>query len=186
MRMSVQQLSVALAMIGMMTGCASGKEESVAASGDTASMAGGAALTQSRTESRLPVGVSARIGLSKAIVPTGEPVTVRLVLHNGGPRDEQLSMGSPAQRLDIVVVDSAEREVWSRLHHEDINLVQIMVPLRTGDSLAFSEQWDQRDNDGRAVPPGSYTVRGYLSPRTPRDREVASARLRVCTPSERC
>lgn len=176
---------VVLAIIGVMAACPSPQDQP-ATPADTSSVAAPSAPVQSTSQFVVPRDVSARIDLSKTAVPSGEPVTVRVVLHNRGPRDEVLSMGSPAQRFDFVVVDSSEREVWSRLYHQDITLVLFRVPLRAGDSLVFMERWDQKDNDDRMVPPGSYTIRGYVSPRTPDSRGVASTHLRVCGVSERC
>lgn len=176
---------IVLAMMAVMAACPSPQDQPASPS-DTVSIAAPSTSVQSTSQFAFPPGVSARIDLSKAAVSSGEPVTVRLVLHNRRPRDEVLRLGSPAQRFDIVVVDSAGREVWSRLYHQDITLVRFAVPLRTGDSLVFRERWDQRDNDDRMVPPGLYTVRGYVSPRTPDYPGVASTHLRVCGASERC
>jgi hypothetical protein len=111
---------------------------------------------------------------------------MRLVLHNAGRRDVELAVVSPRQRFDFVVLDSAGHEVWSRLHNEDIDLVRFAVVVRAGDSLVAAEQWDQRDNSGRAIPAGSYSVRGYISPRTPTTHVLPSAVLRVCAAAEAC
>jgi hypothetical protein len=184
--MRTRHAVVLLAIIAVMTACPSSQEEPRRSSADS-SPAGAASISvESGSQSVLPPGVSARLSLSKSAVASGEPVTVRLVLHNPGPRDEELGLASPGQRFDIVVVDSVQREVWSRLHRQDITLVRFSVPLRAKDSLVFTERWDQRDNDNRAVPLGAYTVRGYLSPRTPGISSVATARLRVCPASGDC
>lgn len=174
------------ATVALLTACPSPLHESAASSADSAGLDTPSASAPSASHFTLPAGVSARVDLSKAEVVSGEPLTIRLVLHNRGPRDEEFLAGSPGQRFDIVVVDSAEREVWSRLHHEDITLVGFVVALRARDSLVFTERWNQRDNDNRPLTPGSYVVRGYVSPRTPGYSGVASARLRVCAASEGC
>lgn len=137
--------------------------------------------------SRLPSGVSARVDLPKADVAVGEPVTIRLVLRNGGSHEEELAFVSGAnQRIDVMVLDSAGREVWSRLYHQDIDLGRIVVRLRAGDSLVFTERWNQRDNEGRPVTPGTYTVQGHHSPRSDASSWRASAHLRVCRAERDC
>lgn len=182
----IQHMFLVPATIAMLTACPSPPHESASSSADSASSPAPSASVGSTSQFALPPDVSARVELSKVEVVRGEPVTVRLVLHNRGPRDEELGLGSPEQRFDIVVVDSAEREVWSRLHHQDITLVRFVVPLRAKDSLVFAETWNQRDYGNRALTPGTYTVRGYVSPRTPGYAGVASAQLRVCAGSESC
>jgi hypothetical protein len=141
----------------------------------------------SSTPERAFDGVSATVNLPKASVQVGEPATIRLVLRNVGARDTALSLvGSVEQRFDILVLDSAGREIWSRLHQQDIDLGRIVLPLNVGDSLVFTDQWNQRDNSGRPVSPGSYEVRGHLSPRAFGDSALASARLRICPESRGC
>lgn len=100
-------------------------------------------------QSRLPSGVSARVDLPKADVALGEPVTIRLVLRNGGSHEAELGFVS-------------------------------------GDSLVFTERWNQRDNEGRPVTPGTYTVQGHHSPRSDAGSWLASAHLRACRAERDC
>jgi len=168
----------------LMTACSPTPES---ASSSTSSTASGLAGAPETSRQRVPPTVSAKVELSKASAPQGEPVTIRLVLRNDGARDAELSVvGSLEQRFDVIVLDSAGREVWSRLHLQDIDLGRNVLPMRAGDSLVFAERWNQRDNGGRLVSPGWYEVRGHLSPRSGGDSTIASARLHVCARARDC
>ncbi|HBQ28774.1 MAG TPA: hypothetical protein DD719_05150 [Desulfotomaculum sp.] len=65
-----------------------------------------------------------------------------------------------SQRFDFVVLkDNQEIWRWS----EDQFFAQVMerISIRPGEAQIFSALWDQRDNSGQLVAPGSYIVRGY-------------------------
>ena len=133
------------------------------------------------TSERLPSRVTARVDLSTPQVVVGTPLTIRLVVANRGPREAALSFsGTETHRFDFAVIDSKGREVWSRLHHEDIDLTRFVLPLRSGDSVVFTDRWNQQTNDTGPLTPGWDTVRGYIPPRASGDSGIASARLRVC------
>jgi len=62
------------------------------------------------------------------------------------------------QRYDIVVADEAGNEVWRWSKDKAFGEVVEQVRLETNGVLTFDESWDQRDNNGKPVAPGNYTV----------------------------
>lgn len=93
----------------------------------------------------------------------GGPVPLELVVRNTGRTPAPLGTGDSATTFDLVVADSAGAVVWSRLQRvEEIPLVLVERTLAPGAALRFSDAWDLRDNAGRPVPPGAYTVHGLL------------------------
>jgi flagellar hook assembly protein FlgD len=62
------------------------------------------------------------------------------------------------QRFEIVISDADGKEVW--LWSKDRTFAEVLeqVSLKASETLSFDESWDQKDNDGQAVPTGNYTV----------------------------
>jgi len=63
-----------------------------------------------------------------------------------------------AQRYDIVVTDSEDKEVWRWSKDKSFSQELEQVSLQANEWLTFEELWDQRDNDGQPVPLGNYSV----------------------------
>lgn len=53
-------------------------------------------------------------------------------------------------------------EVWSRLEGVAVSDILQSRTLAPGETIEFTESWEQRGNDGRRVRPGTYRVRGIL------------------------
>ncbi|MDP2950144.1 MAG: BsuPI-related putative proteinase inhibitor [Chloroflexota bacterium] len=84
-----------------------------------------------------------------------EPVSLTVVVAAGEPITLYYRT---TQRFDIVVTDSEGREVWRWSQGKAFSQVLEQVELKPGEPMAFTERWDQRDNDGQPVPPGNYSV----------------------------
>ena len=63
---------------------------------------------------------------------------------------------------DFRVTDLHGRSIWSLLRGETLLGPLRLVPLEAGESLSFQYNWDQHTDDGKAVAPGEYVVRGVL------------------------
>lgn len=63
-----------------------------------------------------------------------------------------------SQRYDLAVIDSEGQEVWRWSRDRTFAQVTEEVALEANEMLSFPENWDQRDNDGQQVPPGTYQV----------------------------
>jgi hypothetical protein len=95
--------------------------------------------------------------------PLGAPVKLELTLRNAGTRAASLTLGGLQVAFDFTVSTLDGRVVWSRLHGEVVPAILQIRSLAAGETLSFHDEWDQRDNAGRPVPPGSYAVAGSVA-----------------------
>ena len=51
--------------------------------------------------------------------------------------------------------------------------------LLPGEKVTFTEAWDQLGNDGKAVAPGTYTVRAFIAAATDRGPLTMEKRLEI-------
>lgn len=104
-------------------------------------------------------------------VEAGRPVPLELVVRNTSERPVWLIMGDSAFAFNFIVTGPHGAVVWSRAHamHGTVPAILVERPVPPGDSVRFSDTWDQRSNTGWRVPPGTYSVRGTLD--TQEDRE---------------
>lgn len=102
-----------------------------------------------------------QIEAPEVVVP-GEAVPVLLRVENvsGGTLDLYLRGRTIA--FDLVVSRADGSVVWRLLEGEVIPAILRIETLPPGAALELRGMWDQRDNAGEEVRPGSYTVRGEL------------------------
>lgn len=115
---------------------------------------------------------------SPAEVRQSEPVPVTLRLTNTSHQPITVYLMGRPTAFDIEVADEAGNVVWRRLAGETVPAILGVRTLAPGESLRFGESWRQRDQAGRLVPAGSYSVTGVL----PTDAEPIRsrpARLRI-------
>ena len=125
----------------------------------------------SRSPMQLEITVPPEVKQAESV-----PVTLRLTNTSHQPITVYL-MGRPTA-FDIEVADDAGNVVWRRLAGETVPAILGVRTLAPGESLRFGESWRQRDQAGRLVPAGSYSVTGVL----PTDAEPIRsrpARLRI-------
>lgn len=117
-----------------------------------------------------------------AEVRAGRPVPIRLRLVHGGEEPVVLELRGRPIAFDVLVEDAAGNRVWRRLEGRTVSAILQVRTLAPGDSLELRETWDQRGDDGGAVGPGTYTVRGFL-PTVSRGRlEATPVQLRIFPP----
>jgi hypothetical protein len=95
------------------------------------------------------------------------PVRLRLTVTNTANEPVLLGLGGDPTDFDFVVTRTDGTLVWERMHGLDFDLVLGEYPIAAGQSLHFEHTWDQRDNKGRRVAPGTYSVFGVLFPDLP-------------------
>jgi hypothetical protein len=115
----------------------------------------------------LPVGAAVpeplHLGLEMpSQVPLEQPIRLRLVLENNGDFPIEVGLASSPDAFDIVVETPEGTVVWRRLDGVVIPAVLRLRTLQPGQAIGFTDTWLQRTNDGRAVPTGTYQVRGEL------------------------
>jgi len=86
------------------------------------------------------------------------------VLRVENPADRPLDLYLRGRAIEFDVVAAADdgRVVWRKLEGQVIPAILRLETLAPGGVLELRTEWDQRTNDGRRVPAGSYTIRGLL------------------------
>jgi hypothetical protein len=120
-------------------------------------------------------GVELVLTVDKAVYAPGEPVQMELVVRNPGPAAVTFQF-SDSQRYDFLVLDDGGGLVWYWSRDKAFAQVLGSLTLSPGEERRFRERWDQRDNDGRAVPAGRYWVVGVFPPERPLSPERAGLR----------
>ncbi len=104
-------------------------------------------------------GLAASVNVDKATYEPGEPVRMTLTIENVGTETKQLAFRD-GQRYDFIIMDAAGRQVWQWAADKVFIQVLGQEAIDPGQRLVYVEEWDQRDEVGNQVPPGTYTVRG--------------------------
>jgi hypothetical protein len=100
-------------------------------------------------------------GDETATATRDEPVTLRLVLRNGGTAAHRIQYSS-ARTYDVSVLAPDGRELWRWSHGRMFAQMISDVALDPDESREFRVTWDQRTNDGATVPPGRYEAVGSI------------------------
>lgn len=85
-----------------------------------------------------------------------------LGIRNAGAEPLTLYLRGRTIAFDFIVADRAGRVVWQRLHNAIVPGIIQAVVLRPGQSRVFRHTWDLKNDAGRPIPPGEYSVAGLL------------------------
>lgn len=96
------------------------------------------------------------------LAPAGMTVPFRLALANRGRIPVTVELAGQPIAFDLVVRSGDGRLVWRRLEGFAVEAAPAIRTLAPGEVLTFDGHWNQRDGEGRPVPPGLYNVRGVL------------------------
>lgn len=96
------------------------------------------------------------------MVRPGQSASMTLRVENVSDRPLDLYLRGRAIAFDLIVTDDRGTVVWRRLEGAVLPAILRIETLAAGESLELEDAWDQRSNEGGAVEPGSYTVRGEL------------------------
>ena len=101
------------------------------------------------------------LGVERQTYCFGQPVHIKLAITNTGSRPITLRFSS-GQQYDFVVT-RADKEVWR--WSADKVFIQALTSrtLAPSETLKFREIWQQKDNQGRQVPAGEYSIAGLLT-----------------------
>jgi len=134
---------------------------------------------------RLQQAVQWQVVPEQRVVEVGKPVVFILEVRNasGAPMELRFSSG---KQFDVLVYKQgewSERWQWSRGKMFTMGFTSIR--LNFGEVRRFRVEWDQKDNEGRQVPPGTYRVEAILlvAPSQARREEIkASASFTIRAP----
>ena len=108
----------------------------------------------------------------KSPVKVGETVLLTLKWKNVEGRPMSLTLGgNPA--YDFVVTGPDGVDLWRWSHGQVSQDILETRTIEPGREVVFKAEWPQRDNQGKPVPPGAYSVRGILNTEPPEKLETA-------------
>ena len=89
----------------------------------------------------------------------GEPISMTLAITNC--EDETVRrVYASGQQYDFVVSDDQQREVWRWSHGKVFTQAIQETTFEPGETVTYTEVWDQSSNDAEQVAPGHYDVLG--------------------------
>jgi hypothetical protein len=91
----------------------------------------------------------------------GQKLPLKLKLKNRSDQLVQVNLSSHPAFDFVVTKDKAE--IWRWSYGKSILETAELKTLNPGEELEFEADWDQRDNKGNLILPGSYEVRGILN-----------------------
>ena len=91
----------------------------------------------------------------------GKPVQMKLTLRNVSDDSVSISLGGRPPYDFVVSTPDGER-VWHWKCAKIVEEAGDHKTLETGEALEFVGEWEQVDNRGEPVPPGTYMVQGVL------------------------
>jgi hypothetical protein len=107
-------------------------------------------------------GFGVEIEVSKQLVVSPDKVTITLRVFNGTPQAVKLDFQEQPPE-DIIVKDREGKEVWKWSHGKFFpQVIPPSVTVTKDNSLVFEQTWDLKDNDGKPVGMGPYTVEGVV------------------------
>ena len=100
-------------------------------------------------------------GAEVQAVRQGEPVTLRLVLHNRSGAPQRLQFPS-ASTYDVRIAEPGGREIWRWSTGRMFAQVLTEVVVEAGGSHEYRVRWSQTTSEGGTAPPGLYEVEGWI------------------------
>lgn len=116
------------------------------------SLANAAALVNMRQVGSTQIELS----VNKSIYALGESVHIRLSVNNQGT--ELVSFQFPTGQMCDFVIERVGQRIWQWSDGRVFTQAFTTLTIRSGESKVFNVQWDQRDGQGRAAPPGEYEL----------------------------
>lgn len=95
-------------------------------------------------------------------VRAGRTILIAMRLHNRSDKTITLQLLGRTMTWDVVVKDSAGREVFRLLRDRADATILRLDRLAGGEVRDMAYRWDQRADDGRPVRPGDYSLEALL------------------------
>ena len=91
----------------------------------------------------------------------GEPVPIAIRIANTADRPIELHLQGRTLVFDLIV-SRGDTVVWRRLEGESVTAILQLRMLAPGEVLELKDTWEQKDDKGRRVGPGEYSVTGTV------------------------
>jgi len=111
---------------------------------------------------KIDTTVSLSLELENTVYSLGEPVLMSFAVINESPNEPARLSFSSAQRYDFIVQRDG-KEIWRWSRGRVFAMLAAEIPIEPGESLTFTESWDQRDNQKGFILPGKYEILGMLN-----------------------
>jgi hypothetical protein len=107
---------------------------------------------------RASLTVADRMSQAEKVFNPNEPITFEMLISNTLNEPATLTAGSSCTAVVFEVTDSFGRRKWGSA--DNIACIQMLQPRTYSplENVTESTTWDQRDSEGAAVAPGTYTV----------------------------
>lgn len=129
------------------------------------------------TPSQLAQALSVTLEIGEETFGRGEVVPLQLVVTNRSRRAAVLPFGS-GQQFDFEAVQNGN-VIWNWGRDRAFTKVFTKMTLEPGEKVVYESSWSQRDNHGRRVRPGTYILRGVITPAFPRFRPMDEQRIEI-------
>lgn len=120
--------------------------------------------------------VQVTLAAEKAKYQKGEAVKFTITVHSTSDKAQTLKFRT-GQSFDIKVMPNIQDETittWQWSHDRMFTMALRDVELAAGQSLTFKATWKQVDNDGKALPAGTYIAQATLTTEVPVESENIS------------
>ena len=111
--------------------------------------------------------------------PYGDTVFLKLKLRNIGYKPIRFFSGGRRPLHDFIITTADGEEVWNWQCGRIREFSSDGHTLKPGQKLEFMGEWEQVDNRGEPVPPGTYLIRGVLEMVSPERLVTPPHELRV-------
>jgi hypothetical protein len=111
---------------------------------------------------RAALTVEDRMSQAETRFNPNEPITFEMLITNTLQEPATLTASSSCTAVVFEITDAAGRRRWGSA--DQIACIQMLQPrtYKPLENVTEAATWDQRDSDGGAVPPGTYTVRAAV------------------------
>ncbi len=120
----------------------------------------GATRDGGRAAQTIP-GLSVTFTRDKKVYTVGDTVKFTLTMTNKSAAPITLEFNS-GNIFDFSVVQDG-KTVWQWSHDKMFIMVQVPMTLAPGETKSYDGEWDLKGNDGKAVDPGTYGAKGWIT-----------------------
>jgi hypothetical protein len=106
--------------------------------------------------------VAIEVSTNKTNYSPGEKVKISIKATNNS-KEEISTYYSSSQKYDLVITDKNGKEMWRWSHGKMFLMAIYPFRLKPKESVQFNYTWDQRDNSGKLLLPGKYSITGELA-----------------------
>lgn len=129
------------------------------------------------TAAQLAQALHVRLVIGEQTFGRGETVPLQLVITNRSRRAAVVPFGS-GQQFDFEAIQNGN-VIWNWARDRAFTQVFSNMTLDPGEKMVYETSWSQRDNHGRRVKPGTYVIRGVITPAFPRFRPMDEQRIEI-------